>query len=201
MLRAHCRLHIRTSSGRHFISDIAVSTTPTESQIERQMRLDYEAAEKAYRANMAEQDRLAQLGIAVKTRGTHKRLPVATIFRFARCKSLRDIRDFWHGALKATTTILGVVRDGWQEDRSSTDQLAKTAPASGSQTRRGRDVTPKARSRDIRSASNRKRDAGRWKVSDVASQIVQDFRRAAMRGLMASALACAHLWHAFSLLR
>ena len=36
------------------------STKPTESQIERQMRLDYEAAEKAYRANMAEQDRLSQ---------------------------------------------------------------------------------------------------------------------------------------------
>ena len=61
MLRAHCRLYIRTSSGRHFISD-PVSTTPTESQIERQMRLDYEAAEKAYRANMAEQDRLVQAG-------------------------------------------------------------------------------------------------------------------------------------------
>ena len=39
-------------------SPTPVSTTPTESQIERQMRLDYEAAEKAYRANMAEQDRL-----------------------------------------------------------------------------------------------------------------------------------------------
>ena len=30
----------------------AAATTPTESQIERQMRLDYEAAEKAYRANI-----------------------------------------------------------------------------------------------------------------------------------------------------
>ena len=29
-----------------------VATTPAESQIERQMRLDYEAAEEAYRANM-----------------------------------------------------------------------------------------------------------------------------------------------------
>ncbi|HEX3207606.1 MAG TPA: hypothetical protein VHQ68_15350, partial [Propionibacteriaceae bacterium] len=38
------------------------STTPTESQIERQMRLDYEAAEKAYRANIVEQDRLANAG-------------------------------------------------------------------------------------------------------------------------------------------
>ena len=43
-------------------SPTQVSTTPTESQIERQMRLDYEAAEKAYRANIAEQDRLCQCG-------------------------------------------------------------------------------------------------------------------------------------------
>ena len=41
-------------------SPTPVSTTPTESQIERQIRLDYEAAEQAYRANMAEQDRLVR---------------------------------------------------------------------------------------------------------------------------------------------
>ena len=33
-------------------SPTPAATTPAESQIERQMRLDYEAAEKAYRANM-----------------------------------------------------------------------------------------------------------------------------------------------------
>ena len=38
----------------------SAATTPTESQIERQMRLDYEAAEAAYRATSAEQDRLYQ---------------------------------------------------------------------------------------------------------------------------------------------
>ena len=38
----------------------SAATTPPESQIERQMRLDYEAAETAYRANIAEQDRLYQ---------------------------------------------------------------------------------------------------------------------------------------------
>ena len=36
------------------------SATPTETEIERQQRLDFEAAEKAYRASIAEQDRLAQ---------------------------------------------------------------------------------------------------------------------------------------------
>ncbi len=42
-------------------SPTPAATTPAESQIEREMRLDYEAAEKAYRATVAEQDRLAQL--------------------------------------------------------------------------------------------------------------------------------------------
>src|SRR5687767_8008563 len=49
-------------------SSPTASPTPTESAIERRMRLDYEAAEKAYRANMAEQDRQSQLGTAKKTR-------------------------------------------------------------------------------------------------------------------------------------
>ena len=43
-------------------SPTPAAATPTESQIERQMRLDYEAAEKAYRANRAEQARLYQAG-------------------------------------------------------------------------------------------------------------------------------------------
>jgi hypothetical protein len=43
-------------------SSTPAATAPTESQIERQMRLDYEAAEKAYRQNIAEQDRLARAG-------------------------------------------------------------------------------------------------------------------------------------------
>ena len=43
-------------------SPTSPAATPSESQIERQMRLDYEAAEKAYRATSAEQDRLYQAG-------------------------------------------------------------------------------------------------------------------------------------------
>ena len=35
-------------------SSTPAATTPTESQIERQMRLDYEAAEKAYRVALAD---------------------------------------------------------------------------------------------------------------------------------------------------
>ncbi len=51
------------------------ATTPTESQIERQIRLDYEAAEEAYRGNMAEQDQLYQAG------GSGKTTPAAQSYR------------------------------------------------------------------------------------------------------------------------
>ena len=66
-------------------------TTPTESQIERQMRLDYEAAEQAYRANMAEQDRQSQLGTAEKTEALTSTAR-GNYLRFA-LQVLRDIRD------------------------------------------------------------------------------------------------------------
>src|SRR3712207_1938418 len=38
------------------------SVTPTETDIERRMRLDWEAAERAYREATSESDRLARIG-------------------------------------------------------------------------------------------------------------------------------------------
>src|SRR5918993_4113663 len=40
------------------------SATPTETEIERQQRLDFEAAEKAYRASITERQRLARMSSA-----------------------------------------------------------------------------------------------------------------------------------------
>jgi len=48
-------------------SPTPVATTPAESQIERQMRLDYEAAEKAYQSALAERERQGALGVAKST--------------------------------------------------------------------------------------------------------------------------------------
>jgi hypothetical protein len=48
-------------------SPSSAATTPVETQIERQMRLDYEAAENAYKAAVEEQHRQALLGIAKLT--------------------------------------------------------------------------------------------------------------------------------------
>ena len=93
-----------------------VATTPAESQIERQMRLDYEAAEKAYRANIAEQDRLYQAG------GIAKLQPLTQSDRNRRHISglpLQSLRAFKKAGWHAT----GVDDDrgrrangGWQEN-------------------------------------------------------------------------------------
>ena len=57
------------------------AATPAESQIERQIRLDYEAAEKAYRANRAEQDRLYQAGGATKATSALKATATGSYLR------------------------------------------------------------------------------------------------------------------------
>ena len=82
------------------------ATTPTESQIERQIRLDYEAAEEAYRVNMAEQDRLYQAGGSEKATLRSKPPPGST------CESTPvsgDVQAGWHAG---RTKIVGVSRDG-----------------------------------------------------------------------------------------
>ncbi len=68
-----------------------VATTPAESQIERQMRLDYEAAEEAYRANIAEQDRLYQAGGAAKATSADSKRPRQASYLGITLRSLRRI--------------------------------------------------------------------------------------------------------------
>ncbi len=147
------------------------STKPTESQIERQMRLDYEAAEKAYRANMAEQDRQSQLGIAEKT---HALTSTATgnYLRFV-LQVLRDIRGSdWRAT--GTTTIRGVVPNGWQENQL---QLKVCEDSSGVKftNEKGRDVTPKSVLRTYVQDLTVSRVEGRWKVSEVESRAVKTY--------------------------
>ena len=144
------------------------------------MRLDYEAAEKAYRANMAEQDRQSELGIAVKTEDLTSTAS-GNYLRFV-LQVLRDIRDSGWRA-QGATTIRGVVRDGWQED-----QVLLTACEDSSGVRftdkKGRDVTPKHVARTYVQHLTVKRDKGRWRVSECIS-VSQDLRGRDMRRLMA----------------
>jgi len=135
------------------------------------MRLDYEAAESAYRANIAEQDRLARAG------GTDR--PTAALkataegeYLSAAVTSLAFIEtNGWHGT--GSTRILGVAHLGWQAKR-----VRLLSCEDGSLLRlldhSGHDVTPKGDSRFVQSLFVARR-AGRWKVSAFESKSVKVF--------------------------
>jgi hypothetical protein len=153
-------------------SPTPASTTPTESQIERQMRLDYEAAEKAYRANMAEQDRLYMAGGTVKVTPALKATATGSYLRIS-LESLRDVhRSGWRAT--AGTRIVGVVRDGgWKGDRvgltsCEDNEIVRFVDRSG------KDVTPKGLALYVQ-AITVVRDGGRWKVSRALTTKVQTF--------------------------
>ena len=148
------------------------TTTPTESQIERQMRLDYEAAEQAYRASMAEQDRLYQAGGTVKATPLLKATATGPYLRI-NLASLRDVhRSGWRAT--AGTRIVGVVRDGgWKDDRvgltsCEDNEIVRFVDKSG------KDVTPKGIALYVQ-ALTVVRERGRWKVSTALTTKVETF--------------------------
>jgi hypothetical protein len=153
-------------------SPTPAATTPTESQIERQMRLDYEAAEKAYRDNMREQDRLYQTGGTAKTTHALKATSTGSYLRIT-LESLRDVRmRGWHAI--GDTKIIGVVRDrGWKhgevgltscEDNESVRFVDKA----------GKDVTPNAAANYVQALTLVK-EGGHWKVSTALTTKVKTF--------------------------
>jgi hypothetical protein len=148
------------------------ATTPSESQIERQMRLDYEAAEKAYRDNMVEQDRLYQSGGAAKATPTLKATSTGSYLKIT-LESLRDVRKRgWHAI--GGTRIVGVVRDrGWKRGQvgltsCEDNEIVRFVDKSG------RDVTPRAPALYVQ-ALTVIREGGRWKVSTALTTKVGTF--------------------------
>jgi hypothetical protein len=135
------------------------------------MRLDYEAAETAYRANIAEQDGLARAG------GVHRataalRSTAEGEYLTATVESLSYIeRKAWHGT--GSTTILGVAHVGWRDKRV---RLMSCEDGSGLRLLddSGRDVTPKGDSRFVQSLSVVRR-ASQWRVSVFESRSVKAF--------------------------
>jgi hypothetical protein len=159
---------VQTSSS----SPTPVVTTPSESQIERQMRLDYEAAERAYRANMAEQDRLYKAGGAVEATRLLKATATGSYLRIT-ISSLRDVHEAdWRAT--AGTKILGVVRDGgWKGDRvgltsCEDNEIVRFVDKSG------KDVTPKGPALYVQALTIVK-VSGHWKVSSAVTTKIRTF--------------------------
>jgi hypothetical protein len=151
-------------------SQAPASTTATESQIERQMRLDYEAAEKAYNAALAEQERQAVLGIAKLTPALNANA-IGDYLDLA-LRALRYAHDR-HWRSNGSTRILGVVPNGWQE---RTVRLIACEDSSGVRLmdKRGKDVT-RQRTRTYVQHLTVKNVGGRWKVAGLSTTVVKSF--------------------------
>jgi hypothetical protein len=150
-------------------SPTLAATTPAESQIERQMRLDYEAAKQAYRASVAEHDRQAQLGIA--SAAELRRTATGVYLEFS-VRSLRRSREAGWRATGATK-IINIVGSGWQERKV---RLIACEDSSGVRftDKRGKDVTPKVRRTYLQDLIARK-SGGDWKIADISSTVVESF--------------------------
>ena len=148
------------------------ATTPTESQIERQMRLDYEAAEEAYRSNRAEQARLYQAGGTTKATSTMRATATDSYLRIT-LEALRRIKKLeWHAT--GSTEIIGVIANsGWREDEV---RLTTCEDSSVVQffDRAGKEVTPSTNRRYVQALKVINR-SGRWKVSEAISTKVTNF--------------------------
>ncbi len=176
-------------------SPTPAATTPTESQIERQMRLDYEAAEKAYRDNIAEQDRLAQAGGVQQSDAcaqVHRRRRISvrstSLTRIHRKEGLAR-----HAVARQSSASCRV---GWQEKR-----VRLMSCEDGSRLRfidsSGKDVTPKGDARFV-SISLCGQRGGRWRVSGFRVQECQSRSKAnrARRDLGDDVRHCGHHGHA-----
>jgi hypothetical protein len=159
-------------------SPAPAATPPAESQIERQTRLDYEGAEKAYWDSMAEQDRLYRAGGTVKATPALKATATGSYLKII-LASLRDVHiRGWHAI--GDTRIVGVVRDrGWKHGRveltSCEDNEIVTFVDKS-----GRDVTPNGIALYVQALTVIRED-GRWKVSTALTTKVDTFEGQACR--------------------
>jgi hypothetical protein len=153
-------------------SPTSPAATPTESQIERQIRLDYEAGETAYRASTSEQDRLYRAGGATKPTPALNATTTGSYLAVT-LQSLREVhKSGWH--TKGSTKIVGVARSGgWKPNRLdliSCEDNSSIRFFDG----QGADVTPKVERRYVQRLTVVK-VAHRWKVSTANSTRVSQF--------------------------
>ena len=149
------------------------ATTPTESQIERQMRLDYEAAESAYRANRAEQARLYMAGGTTKATRRMRATATGSYLRIT-LEALRKVKEAgWHAT--GTAEIVGVAANGgWKENEVGLTSCEDSSVVRFLD-RSGKDVTPSTNRRYVQALKIIK-NGNRWKVSEAVTTKVTNFQ-------------------------
>lgn len=154
------------------VSSAAPSPTPTENAQERQQRLDFEAAEKAYVTADAETGRLAMKGGASKATPT---LLATTTGEYldVQMVDLRALRENgWRADRPVTTSVRA--DGGW-----SPTEIRLTACEDASKVRlidRKGKVVAKDRDRRFVQKLTAVRIDGAWKISGIESEVVKDFK-------------------------
>lgn len=149
----------------------ATTPTPTENAQERQQRLDFEAAKKAYLTAFAESGRLAVAG------GTNKptKVMLANTGGFYLKVQLNDLKvlkkNGWHADRPSSTSV--VAAGGW-----SPEELGLTACEDGSKVnllnKKG-EVVAKDRPKRFVQTLTATRVDGVWKITDGESKVVKNF--------------------------
>jgi len=145
--------------------------TPTENAQERQQRLDFEAAEKAYLTAFAESGRLA---VAGGTTNPTKVL-LATTGGFYLKVQMNDLKvikeNGWRADRLSTTSVS--TNGGW-----SPEELGLTACEDASKVKlldqEGKEVARDRPMRFVQTLTATKVD-GAWKITDGDSKVVKDF--------------------------
>jgi hypothetical protein len=136
------------------------------------MRLDYEAAEKAYRASTLEQDRLYRAGGATEATADLKATATGSYLRIT-LDSLREVHSSgWHAT--GSTEIVGIVHDGgWRPGRVGLTSCEDNSTIRFFD-RTGEDVTPNVERRYVQKLTV-VRVTKRWKVATADSTKVPSF--------------------------
>lgn len=149
----------------------SASPTPTENAQERQQRLDFEAAENAYRTADKELARLAMAGGASKA----TKVLLATTAGDYLAVQMSDLKDLKKHGWRADRPIRSsVVADGgW-----SPTEIGLTACEDTSQVRLlnkdGKEVLKKRPRRMVQTLTAT-RISGTWKVTDLETKFVKSF--------------------------
>ena len=153
------------------VSSSTPSPTPTENAQERQQRLDFEAAEKAYLTAFAESGRLAMAG------GTNKPTKVllentAGFYLEVQLNDLKTLKENgWRADRLSTTSV--AVNGGW-----SPKELALTACEDVSKVKlldKGGKEAAKDRPTRFLQQLTATRVDGAWKITDGESKVVKNF--------------------------
>lgn len=150
---------------------VTTAATPSETDLQREMRLDGEAAVRTYRSAIAVTDRLYSGG-GVTTAPSELTAVATGRYLDVTMSGLKLLkRNGWHTSKPAT--VLGAYAQGWSQGKMTVkacEDVTKVRVLDAA----GRDRTPKGDRRYVQSYTVI-RAKGVWRVSDLESQQVKSF--------------------------